>query len=71
MNVAGPAAIGTVSGGTANLNGPSAAISSLGNATVNLGNGTALTVASGLIWLGTIAGPGSLNVTGPGTLRLP
>ena len=36
--MAGPAAIGTASGGTANLNGPGATITSLGNASVNLGN---------------------------------
>ena len=70
VTVAGPAAIGTASGGTANLNGPVATIASLGNASVNLGNATALTVGSGSLVSGMIAGPGSLNLAGPGTLTL-
>jgi autotransporter-associated beta strand protein len=68
VTIAGPAAIATASGGTANLNGPTATITSLGNASINLGNATALTVSSGNLTAGTITGPGSLNLAGPGTL---
>ena len=70
VTIAGPATIGTVSGGIANLNGPTATITSLGNAGINLGNATALTVSNGNLTAGSITGPGSLNLAGPGTLTL-
>jgi autotransporter-associated beta strand protein len=70
VTIAGQAAIGTVSGGTVNFNGPNATIASLGNAAVNLGNGTSLNVSSGFLSAGAITGPGSLNLVGPGILVL-
>ena len=71
VTVAGLASIGTASGGTANFNGATAAIASLGNSIVSLGSNTALTISAGSQTApGTISGSGSLAMAGPGTLTL-
>ena len=71
VTVAGPAAIGSATGGTANLNGATASITTLGNAAVNLGGSTALTVSAGSQTIaGQISGSGSLTMAGPGRLTL-
>ena len=68
--VGGVATIGTLSGGTANLNGATSAITTFNGGTVNLGSSTALTVSDGTS-SGTIAGTGgSLTKTSSGTLTL-
>ncbi len=68
--VGGVATIGTMSAGTANLNGTTSAITTLNGGTVNLGSSTVLTVSEGTT-SGSITGSaGSLTKTGAGTLTL-
>ena len=68
--VSGVATIGTLSAGTANLNGATSAITTLNGGTVNMGSSTVLTVSDGMT-SGTIAGSGgSLTKSGSGTLTL-
>ncbi len=67
--VSGAVTIGTMSGGTANLNGTTSAITTLNGGTLNLGT-TALTVSAGTT-SGAITGAGgSLIKAGSGTLNL-
>ena len=68
--VAGVATIGTLSGGTANLNGATSAITTFNGGTVNLSSSTSLSVSGGTS-AGVITGTGgSLNKIGSGTLTL-
>ena len=67
--VGGVATIGTMSAGTANLNGATSAITTLNGGTINLGSSTALTVSNGST-SGTITGGGSLIKTSGGTLTV-
>jgi fibronectin-binding autotransporter adhesin len=66
--VGGVATVGTMSGGTLNLNGATGAITTLNGGTVNLGGATVLTVSAGTS-AGSITGGGSL-VINSGTLTL-
>jgi fibronectin-binding autotransporter adhesin len=69
LTVGGTITIGTMTSGTANLNGATAAITTLNGGTANLGT-TALTVSNGTD-AGTITGAsGSLTKTTAGTLTL-
>jgi autotransporter-associated beta strand protein len=68
--VSGTATIGTMSSGTANLNGAMSAITSLNGGTVNLGALTVLSVSNGTT-SGSITGAGGgLTKTSAGTLTL-
>ena len=68
--VGGTATIGTMSSGTANLNGATSAITSLNGGTVNLGASTVLSVSNGTT-SGSITGDGGgLTKTSAGTLTL-
>jgi fibronectin-binding autotransporter adhesin len=69
LTLNGPASITSATSGIANLNGPTASIGTLSNATVNLGNGAALSVTAGSQTSASIAGSGSLT-SGPGYLVL-
>ena len=70
MTVGGVATIGTMSNGTANLNGSTSAIATLNGGTVNLGASTVLTVSGGST-SGSITGSGgSLIKDTGGTLIL-
>ena len=67
VTVAGPAAITTASGGTANLNGAGSSIGTLTNSVVNLGSSASVNLSAGTQATGTIAGSGSVSVSGPVT----
>ncbi|MCX6874665.1 MAG: autotransporter-associated beta strand repeat-containing protein [Verrucomicrobia bacterium] len=62
--------IGTLASGTVDFNGATAAIASLGEATVNLASGTVLTVQGGTQTTGRITGDGSLTKSGGDLLSL-